>query len=142
MTADGPYPWSAGFRTLAKELSYRIEEVEGEIPRALRGTLFRNGSGRNELGGRWFPHWFDGDGMISAIRFDDAGIHYFNRYVRTDNYRDETRRPHRAPRVRQDAPGRRDRQSAAPAGKCVEYFGHRGRGTAAVAVGRWPTLCA
>ena len=43
---------------------------------ALRGTLFRNGSGRNELAGEWFPHWFDGDGMISAIRFDDNGIHY------------------------------------------------------------------
>jgi all-trans-8'-apo-beta-carotenal 15,15'-oxygenase len=61
------------------------------VPTALRGTLFRNGAGRNDLAGHWFPHWFDGDGMISAIRFDDAGIHYFNRYVRTQNYRDETR---------------------------------------------------
>ena len=29
--------------------------------------------------------------MISAIRFDDRGIHYRNRYVATENYRDETR---------------------------------------------------
>jgi all-trans-8'-apo-beta-carotenal 15,15'-oxygenase len=91
MTDDGAYPWSAGFRTLAEGHDYRIEEIEGEIPRGLRGTLFRNGSGRNELGGKWFPHWFDGDGMISAIRFDDRGIHFRNRYVATDNYRDETR---------------------------------------------------
>ena len=29
--------------------------------------------------------------MISAVRFDDGGIHFRNRYVATDNYRDETR---------------------------------------------------
>jgi all-trans-8'-apo-beta-carotenal 15,15'-oxygenase len=84
-------PWSAGFRTLAEEHSYRVDDIEGELPAGLRGTLFRNGPGRNDLGDRWFPHWFDGDGMISAIRFDEAGIHYRNRYVATDNYRDESR---------------------------------------------------
>ena len=90
LVQDG-HPWSAGFRTLADEHAYRIDEIDGRVPPALRGTLFRNGSGRNDLGGHWFPHWFDGDGMISAIRFDDAGIHYLNRYVRTDNYIEETR---------------------------------------------------
>jgi all-trans-8'-apo-beta-carotenal 15,15'-oxygenase len=88
------YPWSGGFRTLAEEHDYRIDEIDGQVPAGLRGTLYRNGSGRNDLGGRWFPHWFDGDGMISAIRFDDSGIHYRNRYVATENYRDETRAGH------------------------------------------------
>jgi all-trans-8'-apo-beta-carotenal 15,15'-oxygenase len=88
---SAPYPWSAGFRTLAAEHDYRIDEIDGAVPKSLRGTLFRNGSGRNELGEQWFPHWFDGDGMISSIRFDEAGIHYRNRYVRTENYNDETR---------------------------------------------------
>jgi all-trans-8'-apo-beta-carotenal 15,15'-oxygenase len=83
------HPWSAGFRTLAEEHDYRIEDIDGEVPAGLRGTLYRNGSGRNELGGHWFAHWFDGDGMVSAIRFDDAGLHFRNRYVATDNYRDE-----------------------------------------------------
>jgi all-trans-8'-apo-beta-carotenal 15,15'-oxygenase len=82
MTGKAAYPWSAGFRTLDEEHSYRIDEIDGQVPAGLRGTLFRNGSGRNELGGQWFPHWFDGDGMISAIRFDDGGIHYRNRYSR------------------------------------------------------------
>src|SRR3954454_2697134 len=91
MTGKAAYPWSAGFRTLDEEHSYRIDEIDGHVPAVLRGTLFRNGSGRNDLGGHWFPHWFDGDGMISAIRFDDAGIRYLNRYVRTGSYIDETR---------------------------------------------------
>jgi all-trans-8'-apo-beta-carotenal 15,15'-oxygenase len=89
--AGADHPWSAGFRSLAGEFDYRIDEIDGRVPATLRGTLFRNGAGRNDLGGHWFPHWFDGDGMISAIRFDDAGIHYLNRYVRTQNYIDETR---------------------------------------------------
>jgi all-trans-8'-apo-beta-carotenal 15,15'-oxygenase len=91
MTGNDANPWSAGFRTLAEEHDYQVETIEGAVPAGLRGTLFRNGPGRNELAGRWFPHWFDGDGMISAIRFDDRGIHYRNRYVETENYRDETR---------------------------------------------------
>src|SRR4029077_4913643 len=93
--ADGDaYPWSGGFRTLAEEYDYRIDEIDGQVPPGLRGTLYRNGPARNDLGGQWFPHWFDGDGMISAIRFDDPAIHYRNRYVATDNYRDETRAGH------------------------------------------------
>lgn len=83
--------WSAGFASLEQEFDYRITEIDGQVPQALRGTLFRNGAGRNDLNGRPFPHWFDGDGMISAIRFADDGISYLNRYVRTDNYVNETR---------------------------------------------------
>ena len=83
--------WSAGFRSLLQEHDYRIDEIDGQVPAALRGTLFGNGMGRNELGGEWFAHWFDGDGMIQAVRFDAQGIHYRNRYVATENYRDESR---------------------------------------------------
>lgn len=89
--SSAAYPWSEGFRSLPCEHDYDVDEIEGAVPHALRGTLFRNGSGRNDLNGNWFPHWFDGDGMISAIRFDGAGIHYRNRYVRTEGYQDETR---------------------------------------------------
>ena len=84
------HPWSSGFRSLEEEHDEWVAEVDGTVPSWLRGTLFRNGSGRNELGGAWFPHWFDGDGMISAIRFTGDGVRYTNRYVRTENYRDET----------------------------------------------------
>jgi all-trans-8'-apo-beta-carotenal 15,15'-oxygenase len=85
------WPWSPGFASLADEFDYRVEDVQGKLPPRLRGTLFRNGSGRNALGGRWFPHWFDGDGMVSAIAFTDAGIRFRNRFVRTPNYLDESR---------------------------------------------------
>jgi all-trans-8'-apo-beta-carotenal 15,15'-oxygenase len=84
-------PWSAGFRSLSEEHDYRVDAIDGAVPPALRGILFRNGSGRNDLAGQWFAHWFDGDGMVQAIRFDADGIRYRNRYVDTPQYRDETR---------------------------------------------------
>ena len=84
-------PWSRGFRSLEREHDYRVEDLRGAVPPGLRGTLFRNGPGRNALGGRWFPHWFDGDGMVSAIAFTDSGIHFRNRFVRTRTYLDESR---------------------------------------------------
>jgi len=84
------YPWSAGFRSLDQELSYRVTEVEGTVPANLRGTLLHNGPGRNALAGQWFAHWFDGDGMVTAFRFADDGIHFRNRYVATEAYRAET----------------------------------------------------
>lgn len=89
--STGPYPWSAGFRSFDKELSYRMTEVEGEVPAGLRGTLLHNGPGRNELAGQWFAHSFDGDGMLTAVRFADDGIHFRNRYVATPSYLAETR---------------------------------------------------
>lgn len=85
------HPWSGGFRGLAEEFDYQVDDIEGVVPAAVRGTLFRNGSGRNALGGRWFAHWFDGDGMVQAIRFGTDGVRYRNRYVATANYIDETR---------------------------------------------------
>lgn len=91
MTSDA-HPWSAGFRSLEEEHDYRLDEIDGQVPATLRGTLLHNGSGRNDIAGRWFAHWFDGDGMISAVRFaGDGSLHFRNRYVVTDNYRDETK---------------------------------------------------
>jgi all-trans-8'-apo-beta-carotenal 15,15'-oxygenase len=91
MVRPGAHPWSAGFANLEQEQDYAVEEIDGHVPAVLRGTLFRNGAGRNALAGRWFDHWFDGDGMVQAIRFDNGAVRYTNRFVATDNYADETR---------------------------------------------------
>lgn len=84
------HSWSEGFVSLEDEHDHRIDDIDGTVPPSLRGTLYRNGAGRNQLAGDWFAHWFDGDGMVQAIRFDGAGVHYRNRYVRTPNYLEET----------------------------------------------------
>ncbi len=66
-----------------------LANIEGRLPAELRGTLYRNGPGRNEVFGTRNGHWFDGDGMIAAYRFTDDGVDYSNRYVRTKFFEKE-----------------------------------------------------
>lgn len=59
--------------------------VVGEIPSALAGTLFRNGPNPQHTP-RGRHHWFDGDGMVHAIRLHDGRVSYRNRWVRTARF--------------------------------------------------------
>ena len=81
-----------GYETLFDESSYWIDsqKVVGEIPAGLEGTLFLNCPGRNKIGDQQFGHWFDGDGMISAVTIRDGQVHYKNRYVRTPKFVNES----------------------------------------------------
>ncbi|BAC91630.1 carotenoid oxygenase family protein [Gloeobacter violaceus] len=82
--------WAGGYRTLEAEQAYVIDAIEGTIPAELTGTLFRNGPGRFERGGVSYKHPFDGDGMISAVRFAGGRAHFQNRFVRTEGFIQES----------------------------------------------------
>ncbi len=72
--------------SLSEELDY-FPAIEGRIPDGLRGTLFRNGPGRFELGGVRKRHLLDGDGLIQAFDFLAGGqVRYRNRFVRTSKF--------------------------------------------------------
>ncbi|MBW4615172.1 MAG: carotenoid oxygenase family protein [Desmonostoc vinosum HA7617-LM4] len=64
--------------------------ISGKIPDGLRGTLYRNGPARLERGGKRLGHWFDGDGAILAVHFNDAGATGVYRYVQTAEYQAES----------------------------------------------------
>lgn len=78
--------WKRGYESQPNEYDYEIEEVEGEIPAELTGTLFRNGPGLLEAGDERIHHPFDGDGMISAISFSEGRAHFRNRFVQTEGF--------------------------------------------------------
>lgn len=78
--------WQKGYESLRTERSYWIDEVEGEIPIALEGTLFRNGPGQLDINGQKYGHPFDGDGMICAIAFKDGKAHFTNQFVKTPEF--------------------------------------------------------
>jgi len=59
--------------------------VEGEIPRGLHGTLYRNGP-NPQFAPRGEYHFFSGDGMVHAFRIEDGRCHYRNRWVRTPKF--------------------------------------------------------
>ncbi|MCF4966086.1 carotenoid oxygenase family protein [Nostoc sp. CMAA1605] len=78
--------WQGGYESLKEEFDYWIDDIEGEIPPQLQGTLFRNGPGLLDINGQKIHHPFDGDGMISRITFTNGRAHFCNRFVRTEGY--------------------------------------------------------
>jgi all-trans-8'-apo-beta-carotenal 15,15'-oxygenase len=88
--------WASAFRNVGSELSaVPLQAARGTIPAELKGTLYRNGPGRLERGGHWVHHPFDGDGMVTALRFDAGGVRLSNRFVRTEGWlaEEEAARP-------------------------------------------------
>ena len=70
------------------EGAYEITRIEGEIPRALYGTLYRNGPSQRMLPAEGYQamHLFDGDALVHAFRFDDGRCHYTGRFVENETY--------------------------------------------------------
>ncbi len=60
--------------------------VEGEIPRELNGSLYRNGPGLFERGSLRKPHLLDGDGLVQRLSFANGTAHYQNAFVRTEKF--------------------------------------------------------
>ena len=78
-------PWLLGWLGVdAQRLETPALEIEGKLPAALTGTLYRNGPARQEHGGLRYRHWFDGDGMVQAFRFGGGGVSHLGRLVATD----------------------------------------------------------
>lgn len=78
--------WQQGYLSQPQEFDYEITNITGTIPPDIKGTLFRNGPGLLDIGGEYIHHPFDGDGMITAIAFQDGLAHLKSRFVKTDGY--------------------------------------------------------
>ncbi|ARN75708.1 carotenoid oxygenase family protein [Oceanicoccus sagamiensis] len=62
--------------------------IEGEIPKDLNGTFYRNGPNpqfppQNEY------HFFTGDGMVHAFEFNNGKVSHKNRWARTERFKIE-----------------------------------------------------
>ncbi|WP_101790813.1 carotenoid oxygenase family protein [Nonomuraea indica] len=63
--------------------------VIGRIPADLNGVYLRNGpNARYPMKGRY--HWFDGDGMVHAVHFENGRARYRNRWIRTRAFEAES----------------------------------------------------
>ena len=65
--------------------------LKGRLPADLRGSFFRNGPGRFELGGERHHHWFDGDGFAQRWTIADGKVGHRGRFVETERYIAESR---------------------------------------------------
>ena len=76
-------------RSLSRSHGFEPLRVEGRLPEALRGTLFRAGPGLFERFGARLSHAFEADGAITAVRFDGRGAQGASRIVESAGYRAE-----------------------------------------------------
>lgn len=81
--------WQQGYISQKQEFSYWIDEIEGEIPPELTGTLFRNGPGLLDINGENIKHPFDGDGMICSFTFKNGQVYFQNKFVQTEEFKAE-----------------------------------------------------
>jgi all-trans-8'-apo-beta-carotenal 15,15'-oxygenase len=74
--------WVSAFKT-PEEVDTPVAEVDGRVPDGLAGTLYRVGPAKLDLA----HHLFDGDGLVSAVRFQPGGgVSCATRFVRTRKY--------------------------------------------------------
>jgi carotenoid cleavage dioxygenase len=64
--------------------------IEGEIPKDLNGTFYRNGPNPQFPPEREY-HFFTGDGMVHAFKFDNGKVSHMNRWARTARFEIERR---------------------------------------------------
>jgi len=58
------------------------DQMEGELPPSLMGTLLRNGPGDIQVHGTSLRHPIDGDGLLCALAFaGDGQVHFRSRFV-------------------------------------------------------------
>lgn len=84
---DNPYIQGL-FAPICSELESQELKVEGELPKDLCGAYFRNGpSPKHKPLNRY--HWFDGDGVVHGLWFDNGQVRYRNRWVQTRGLKHE-----------------------------------------------------
>lgn len=81
--------WARGYESQPEEHEGELTARAGAIPPELHGTLFRNGPGLLEVGGRALHHPFDGDGLVLSFAFRGGRAFYRSRFVQTEGYRAE-----------------------------------------------------
>lgn len=96
MTSDEPIPqrplWFRAIADVPEEFSpTRLTLLEGKLPSDLKGTLYYNGAARFSRGGASVNHWFDGDGAILAIHFEEEQAIGTYRFVQTQEFIEETK---------------------------------------------------
>lgn len=81
--------WKGGFTSAPTEAA---QVLDGDsLPTDLKGTYFRNGYGKFEVGNEKVMHPFDADGLMNAITIEDGKATFRNRFVRTKGFQKERR---------------------------------------------------
>lgn len=76
-----------GFLSQTDEREPTRLTVQGDFPDWLSGQLIRTLPAEFEIGDRSYNHWFDGQAMLAAFRFQDGRVVYHNKMLQSDTYK-------------------------------------------------------
>jgi carotenoid cleavage dioxygenase len=78
--------FTEAWKPTLREDAYKVSRIEGEVPREIHGTLYRNGPSQRILpkAGYQALHLFDGDGLVHGFRIEAGSVHYRGRFVEND----------------------------------------------------------
>jgi carotenoid cleavage dioxygenase len=89
-----PFPkdpfFQGNFAPIVMECDAPDLPIEGEMPKGLAGTLYRNGPNPHYAPRDAGYHWFLGDGMVHAFAIVEGRVSYRNRWVRTPRWQAES----------------------------------------------------
>ncbi|CAL4122787.1 unnamed protein product [Meganyctiphanes norvegica] len=64
--------------------------TEGEIPKWIEGSLYRDGPGVLNIGETWYEHYFDGMAVLHKFHIKDGEARYTSRILESDAYEKNT----------------------------------------------------
>lgn len=89
--STGKKAWAKAIAQPATEFPLTpLAVLAGTVPPDLNGSLYRNGPARLERQGQLVGHWFDGDGAVLAVHFQQGQAQAVYRYVESAGYVEET----------------------------------------------------
>ena len=69
----------------------KISNIDGVIPKNLKGTYYKNGAMNLERDGKRLKHWFDGDGAILKIKISNSEVETSYKFVETEMYKSDNK---------------------------------------------------
>ena len=82
-------PQLIGFNNVEQNFSRSQLSIEGQLPKDLAGTLFRNGPAKHERKTQRYTHLFEGDGMVQQFTFANGKVHHQGRFIDTEKFKKE-----------------------------------------------------
>lgn len=84
------FEWLKSFKNIKEyPTPVPLKVRKGHIPHSIHGTHYKNGPGRFDEYGSRVAHPFDGDGYISAFRFENGSVSYQSRLIQTSHRTEE-----------------------------------------------------